>query len=85
MLHIEKAEYLEAYKLKLSFNDGTIGIADLENVIRNDFREIVKELQIVEKFKDFSISHHTVSWTNGLDFAPEFLKDCLVSIFNITA
>ncbi|MBQ0052115.1 MAG: DUF2442 domain-containing protein [Treponema sp.] len=85
MLHVENAEYLENYKLKISFNDGKIRIVDLENVIKNDNREIIKALQSIEVFKNFTISHHTVSWKNGLDFAPEFLKELAISVQNQTA
>ena len=78
MLHIEKAEYCSDYKIKVSFNDGFVGIADFENTINNDSLFIIQQLKDMNLFKDFNVSLHTIVWSNGLDFAPEFIKSCIV-------
>ena len=75
MIWIEKAKYLDEYKLSVQFNDGKVGTIDLENVILKDKRSIFKNLQKVDKFKKFKVDMDTIVWDNGLDLAPEFLYD----------
>lgn len=79
MLHIEKAEYFSDYKIRVFFNDGVIGIADFEETINNDSLVIIQQLKDKNLFKDFNVKLHTIVWANGLDFAPEFIKSCIVS------
>ena len=78
MLHVETAKYLENYKMSVIFNDGSSHIVDFEKTIINDHRPIISALKDISVFKDFSIQNHTISWANGLDFAPEFIKDCSI-------
>jgi hypothetical protein len=73
MLSVKNATYLDNYKLELAFNDGTIGNADLHDVIFNDLRMLFVELRDEKKFQKFKVAHYTVVWENGLDLAPEFL------------
>ena len=85
MLHVENAEYLKDYQITVSFNDGSSHIVDFKQTILNDTRPIINELSDINKFKDFSIQHHTISWSNGLDFAPEFIKACSIKTIKETA
>ena len=85
MLHVETAKYYEDYKITVSFNDGSTHIVDFENAILSDSRPIISALKDVSLFKDFYIKNHTISWSNGLDFAPEFIKDCSIKVLNETA
>ena len=85
MLHVESAEYYGDYKLTVTFNDGSSHIADFEKTIFADSRPVVSELKDISLFKDFCIKNHTVSWSNGLDFAPEFIRDCSIKTLNVTA
>ncbi|MDX2111143.1 MAG: DUF2442 domain-containing protein [Verrucomicrobiota bacterium] len=70
-LHIEAASYIENFKVRLTFNDGTSGIADLQASLDGSIFEPLKEK---EYFKRFKLEGHTLSWDNGADFAPEYLK-----------
>ncbi len=71
-LHVEKAKYLGGYRLELTFNTAERKIADLENELCGEVFEPLKDKRI---FSDFFISHNTVEWKNGADFAPEFLYE----------
>ena len=71
-LHINQAEYLQGYQLKLQFNNGEVKQVDLEPELCGEIFEPLKEKEI---FKDFFISHNTIEWKNGADFAPEFLYE----------
>ena len=85
LLHVESAKYYEDYKLVVAFNDGSSHIADFEKTILSDSRPIISSLKDISLFKDFCIKNHTVSWSNGLDFAPEFIKGCSIKVLNESA
>ena len=61
-------------KLSVEFNDGCRFVADFENVIKSDHRAIVRQLADINTFRDFALQAHTITWSNGVDFAPEFIK-----------
>ena len=73
MLEVSRAEYAEAYRIKVTFNDGQRGEVDLRRVLHEDPRSIFAELRDMEKFKGFKVDFGTVCWSNGLDLAPEYL------------
>ncbi|MEE9431638.1 MAG: DUF2442 domain-containing protein [Melioribacteraceae bacterium] len=71
-LHVDEAVYLEGYILKLKFNNNETKKVDLTNELDGEIFEPLKNKEI---FKDFFISHNTIEWKNGADFAPEFLYE----------
>ena len=73
MLAIEKAEYVDGYRLRLAFNDGKTGIADLHRAVHDDPRGVFSELREIGRFREFSVASEAVCWANGLDLAPEYL------------
>lgn len=75
MLSVTNATYLGNYTLKLTFNNGIEGTADLHDAIFNDHRAIFSELRDENEFQKFNVAHYTVVWENGLDLAPEFLLE----------
>ncbi len=73
-LRVERLEYLEAYKLRLTFNNHVTQEIDL---VEELYGEIFEPLQDVELFKQvfLNLETNTIEWSNGADFAPEFLYD----------
>ena len=71
-LHVNEAEYLDNYRLKLKFNNNEVKQVDLSSEL---YGEIFEPLKNKDFFKDFFISHNTIEWKNGADFAPEFLYE----------
>jgi hypothetical protein len=71
-LHVVEARYLEDHRVWVRFNDGAAGAIDLSQELSGPLFEPLKD---VEQFKRFAVRHHTLSWENGADFAPEFLRD----------
>ncbi|NKC12631.1 MAG: DUF2442 domain-containing protein [Gammaproteobacteria bacterium] len=71
-LHVEQAKYIKDYRVWLSFNDGAEGEIDLSSEL---YGEIFEPLKDVSFFKSFNLEGHTLSWSNGADFAPEFLRE----------
>jgi len=70
MLWVTKAEYTDGYKLLLTFNNNVTKLVDLKNSL---YGEVFEPLKDIEKFKQFELSDWTVEWSNGADFAPEYL------------
>ncbi|NTW53452.1 MAG: DUF2442 domain-containing protein [Chlorobaculum sp.] len=71
-IHVNDAKYIGDYKVWLSFNDGTQGEVDLASEL---YGEIFEPLKDVSFFKSFTLEAHSLSWSNGADFAPEFLHE----------
>ena len=78
MVWIKKAEYIEDYKIHVTFNTNESGVIDLKEVIYTDKRPVFKELVDIAKFKRFKIDFDTIVWENGLDLSPEFLYEFLM-------
>lgn len=74
MLHIKSAHHVEAFRIWVSFDDGTAGEIDLANSLNGEIFESLKE---VEAFKKITVDPEleTIVWPNGADLAPEFLRD----------
>jgi hypothetical protein len=70
LVWITKASFVENYRISLEFNDSKSGIVDFSNILN---LPIYKELNDIEKFKNFKLNSWTLEWENGADFSPEFL------------
>lgn len=69
-----KAEYVAAFRLKISFADGNSGEVDFLPIIEKG--GVFAVLKDLESFKSFRIDAdwNTITWCNGeLDIAPETL------------
>ena len=71
-LEVTHAEYLEGYKLRLTFNNGETKVVDLYSSLNG---EVFAPLKDIAYFKRFTIKFNTVEWENGADFAPEYLYE----------
>ena len=69
---VMEAHYIDNYRIRLRFEDGSIGIADLSDYPneKNVFRTFLD----MNYFRDLRIEYGTIIWGNGeLDIAPERL------------
>jgi len=69
---LTNAEYRGEYKLWLKFADGVEGEVDFEKELWGEMFEPLKDNI---QFKNFVVHKElaTLVWSNGADFAPEFL------------
>ena len=74
MLKIVDVKHLENYELQLVFNDETIVIVDLKNELDGPIFAPLRELNYFQSVS-LDADTGTISWSNGADFAPEFLKE----------
>ena len=71
-VEVVKAVYKNNYQIWIEFNNNKSGIVDLEKDLWGNAFEPLKN---IEYFKNFRISEitNTLEWSNGADFAPEYL------------
>jgi len=69
---VTEAQYIENYRIMLSFENGATGIADLSDYPNEN--NVFRPFLDINYFKDFRIEYGTIIWGNGeLDIAPETL------------
>ena len=71
-LHVKEARYIRDYTMELTFNNSETKTVDLADELYGEVFEPLKDKKV---FVDFFISHNTIEWRNGADFAPEFLYE----------
>jgi len=69
-LEVLQAEYIDNFRIKLTFNNGEIKTVDLQNELNGS---VYKPLHHLDYFKKFQVKYNTIEWTNGADYAPEYL------------
>ena len=78
-IEIKKAEYLSEYKIRLWFNNRAVKDVDLSDSLKGN---VFVPLQDKEYFKRFTIRFNTIEWENGADFAPEYLYEKGVAVYD---
>ena len=71
-IEIIEAKYLGDFKISLIFNTGESKIVDLSKELNGKVFEPLKDKSY---FQSFKIKYNTIEWSNGADFAPEFLLE----------
>jgi len=72
ILKVVKAEYLNGYRLQLTFNNGESRVVDFVPLMQ---KGICRKLQDMDYFRSFTLDPFTVDWNNEIGFAPEFLYE----------
>lgn len=71
-LEVSKAVYLENYRILLTFNNGETKTVDLQSELNGTVYEPLRQL---DYFKNFQLKYNTIEWSNGADYAPEYLYE----------
>ncbi|MGB3542697.1 DUF2442 domain-containing protein [Rubrivirga sp.] len=78
-LHVTNVRYLDGYRLVVSFTDGTEREVDLSDALEGEvFEPLRDEAMFASAYVDPET--RTVSWSNGADFAPEFLRQISLEV-----
>jgi hypothetical protein len=64
VIDLEKAEYLEAYKLRLQFSDGAERVVDFEPFLSGSLNPLIRSYLDLDKFKQFSVEFGDLSWND---------------------
>jgi len=67
-ISIEKAKYIDDYKIYLLFNDGKENILDFKNFIIKSKHPDIKKYEDVNFFKKFNLEYGELEW-NDYDLA----------------
>ena len=78
LIDVTSAEYAGGYRLKLRFDDGSEGVADLGSTL--SFQGVFAPLRDPAYFKSFTVNPDlgTVVWPTCADIAPERLHELAV-------
>ena len=68
LISIEKAKYIDGYKISLLFNDGKENILDFENFIVKSQHPDIKKYLDLKLFKNFNLEYGELEW-NDYDLA----------------
>jgi hypothetical protein len=61
---IDKAAYLNGYKIKFDFSDGVSQTIDFENFLKSAKNPMTKKYLDKDKFKNFSIEYGDIVWSD---------------------
>ena len=64
VISIEKAEYINDYKISLLFSDGTRKIVDFEPFLQSSSNPMTTKFLKIDKFIDFTIDHGDLVWND---------------------
>lgn len=64
VISINKAEYLEGYKIKFLFSDGTEQLIDFFNFLSTAKNPMTKKYLDIHLFKKFSIKYGDIIWND---------------------
>ncbi len=75
-MRVIEARHVRDYVVWLRFNDGVEGEVDLQEEL---YGEVFAPLKDPAIFRSVAVhpDWHTIVWSNGADFAPEFLYDAV--------
>lgn len=68
------AELTGVYSILLKFSDGTVANVDFTGELTGGIFESLRDPQYFSSFT-FQQQFGTIEWSNGADFAPEFLYE----------
>ena len=79
MHFVRDVKYLGDYKLRLTFEDGSLREVDLSQHLDG---EVFEPLKNVSKFKNVRVNADldTIVWENGADMSPDFLYEIGVPV-----
>jgi hypothetical protein len=78
-MHVESVSYINDYRLRIGFSDGSTKDVDLAGELQGEIFEPLKDLDFFLKVS-VNPDTRTIEWPNGADFAPEFLYETGVGI-----
>ena len=71
VITLKNAEYLDGYRLRLTFNTGESGIVDLKGLVQHTPQ--AAPLRDLQAFQQFHLDEWpTIVWPCGFDLAPEY-------------
>jgi len=76
ILHTTEVTPLPDYRLLVRFNDGAMGEVDLSGELHGEVFELLRDPALFATAAQHPVMR-TVTWANGVDLAPEFLRELM--------
>ena len=73
LIRVKSVEYVDGYKIKLTFSNGKIKVVDLAYIFKGDAGHYFEPLRDLERFKEVYCDYGTICWPNEADFCPDLL------------
>ena len=70
LIRVVDVDYIKDYTMDLTFSNGEKRRVDFLPLLNGNRLE---ELKDINNFIQFGLTHWTLEWYNGIDFAPDFL------------
>lgn len=70
LIRVTNVDYVEGYTMDLEFSNGKTKRVDFLPLLKGKVFEPLKDLK---NFVQFGLTHWTIEWFNGADFAPDYL------------
>lgn len=64
VIEINKAEYLEDYKIVFKFSDGISRIVDFEDFLKSSKNPMSRKYLDLEEFKNFNVEFGDIEWND---------------------
>jgi len=74
IVRVTDAKLVRDFVIWVRFNDGSEGEIDLAEELEGPVFEPLKDPKVFAQFR-LDPEVHTIVWSNGADFAPEFLHE----------
>jgi hypothetical protein len=66
-IQVEKASYIEDYKVEIQFSDRTLQIVDFGKFILKNLHPTIDKYRDIKKFQDFKIESGNLVWGKNWD------------------
>ncbi len=73
LVRVKSVEYVDGYKLRLTFTNGKIKVVDLTYIFKDNAGHYFEPLRDLERFKEVYCDYGTICWPNEADFCPDLL------------
>ena len=64
IINVEKAKYINEYKLKLSFNDGLEQVVDFGPFLSNSLNPFISKYLDLKEFKKYELNNGDLIWND---------------------
>jgi len=63
-INVTTAEYLDGYRLRITFDDGVVRVVDFEPFLSKSHHPAIRRYLDKRRFKDFTIDHGHLFWND---------------------
>ena len=75
---VDSFEIVGPFRVEVRFNDGSSGTHDFSSMVENG-RNLIAELQDRSLFDGVYLDFGALTWPNGFDISPEWLRREMIS------